>query len=162
MDGADMHALTETEILSVRAKLGLRATLQNALTGLGVAALCFVLGFYGVPWFVKTLKTPVTVQGNYQSHYQATGKLVVLYGTSTCPYCQQARAYLAARGIDFADENLSKSGPSQVRFDALKMDGVPVILIGAHLIHGFDPQAIDFALGKSKVLINPQQRVLPL
>jgi len=82
-----------------------------------------------------------------------------MYGTEECPYCQKARAYLKGRGIAFADERVNKPGPAQARFEKLKIDGVPVILIGEHLVHGFDVSAIDYALEKTPTLSNVQRRI---
>jgi len=130
------------------------ANMRNFVVGIGVSILCFLVGLYGFPLAAQTWKNwfqAPTVLGNYQSHFNAAGRTVVVYGTQECPYCQKARAYFSARGIAFADERVEKPGSARERFDALKLDGVPVILIGQHLIHGFDVKAIDYALAESSV-----------
>jgi len=80
----------------------------------------------------------------------ARGGPVVLYSTSWCPYCKKARRYLERRGVKFTvkdvgrsrdalEEMLRKSGGSR---------GVPVIDVGGTIIRGYNPRALDRALGE--------------
>jgi len=72
---------------------------------------------------------------------------VIVYSTPTCPYCQAAKRYLAARGIPFEDIDVSRN-----RAAALEMirksgqQGVPVLDINGEIIVGFDRPRIDAAL----------------
>jgi glutaredoxin 3 len=74
---------------------------------------------------------------------------VVIYTTPTCGYCKQAKAYFREKGVEYSEidvaadqdkakEMVKKSGQM----------GVPVIEINGKMLVGFDPAAIDEALGK--------------
>ena len=75
-------------------------------------------------------------------------KNVVIYSTSTCPYCIRAKQFLSDNKIAFtnydvssdqtkADEMVEKSGQM----------GVPVLDIDGEIIVGFDKERIQKALG---------------
>lgn len=76
------------------------------------------------------------------------GKNVIVYSTSTCPFCVRAKQYLKDNNIQFiehdvganpdkADEMIKRSGQM----------GVPVIDIDGKIIIGFDKEKIAAALG---------------
>ena len=71
---------------------------------------------------------------------------VVLYTTSWCPYCNKAREYLDQAGIPFQDFDIEKSPVAQREYTALQGRGVPVIVVGDTVVHGFDRQALRRAL----------------
>lgn len=72
---------------------------------------------------------------------------VVLYGTATCPYCAQARAWLQERRIEFVDLDLDSSPKAREQFKRLGGRSVPLILVQRERIEGFDAEAIGKALG---------------
>jgi glutaredoxin len=84
--------------------------------------------------------------GDYSTYFPDASTRVVVYGTSTCPFCAKARAHLAKQQVAFADFNVDKSAAANQQFKALKGAAVPVILIGDRLITGFQPDVIDDAL----------------
>lgn len=66
----------------------------------------------------------------------ATG--VTLYTTEPCGFCRQAKALLAARGVDYAEVNLAKDPDG--RADLVALTGqmtFPQILVGERSIGGF-------------------------
>ena len=72
---------------------------------------------------------------------------VVVYSTDSCPYCTQAKDYLASKGIKYEDYNVGMD-----RAKAMEMIkksgqmGVPVLDINGKIIVGFNKPAIDAAL----------------
>lgn len=73
--------------------------------------------------------------------------MVIIYSTSTCPYCVMAKDYFKEKGVEFIEKNV------QIDHDAAKemvekshQMGVPVIDIDGTVILGFDREAIDKAL----------------
>ena len=75
-------------------------------------------------------------------------KKVIVYSTSTCPFCIRAKQYLKDNNIEFthydvgsdkakADEMVKKSGQM----------GVPVLDIEGTIIVGFDKERIIEVLG---------------
>lgn len=85
-------------------------------------------------------------EGNYAAYFPNPATKVVMYGTSTCPYCAKARAYLNERGIAYADYDVQKSPSAKEAFGNLDGKGVPLILIGDRRIDGFNPSVYDDAL----------------
>ena len=63
---------------------------------------------------------------------------VIVYTTEPCGFCRQAKALLAARGVDFAEVNLAKD--PEGRADLVALTGqmtFPQIVIGRRAIGGF-------------------------
>lgn len=105
--------------------------------GLGVG-----LGAAKIP---KLLERPYQT-GNYSTHFADANSKVVVYGTTTCPFCAKARDYLAEKKVAYSDFNVDKSDVAQQKYKTLNVKAVPAILIGDRLITGFRPDAIDDAL----------------
>lgn len=69
------------------------------------------------------------------------GAEVVLFSTSTCPFCQQARASLKALGVHYRELDVDQSAAADAAFKALGERGVPVLIAPDRLIRGFQPDA---------------------
>ncbi|WP_332854302.1 glutaredoxin family protein [Duganella sp. S19_KUP01_CR8] len=110
-----------------------------AILGLG-------LGVGRVASKVPQWLTPAYVEGDFQAYYPDPATKVVLYGTKTCPYCQQTRAYLNEHHIPFADVDVSHTGKGQQDYRSFGETAVPVILIGNRRITGFKQSVIEAAL----------------
>jgi len=72
---------------------------------------------------------------------------VIVYSTSSCPYCVMAKDYLSSKGVKFVDYNV---GADRARaMEMIKKSGqmgVPVLDIKGRVIVGFDRPRIDAAL----------------
>jgi glutaredoxin 3 len=70
-------------------------------------------------------------------------QIVKLYTTLVCPYCQQAKALLAQRGVESIEEVRVDLDPAQ-RAEMMQITGrrtVPQIFIGSTHVGGFDELA---------------------
>lgn len=113
-------------------------------------ALCFASGLYGAPlartayqrWFPE----PAYRSGNYAQLHADAHSDVVLFSTSECPYCKQARALLTERGVPFTDYVIDKSAEAEKRFAAAGGVAVPLLYIGNRRIRGFSAATISDAL----------------
>ncbi|WP_202413913.1 glutaredoxin family protein [Duganella sp. CY15W] len=103
------------------------------------------LGMQAPQWFKAEY-----VEGNYQAYYPDAATKVVLYGTKTCPFCQQTRDYLAQHNIPYADIDVTQPGKGQEDYRSLGEKAVPVILIGSRRITGFKQPVIEAALARIK------------
>ncbi len=75
-------------------------------------------------------------------------KKIILYGTSTCPYCIRTKQFLKENNIVFQDIDVSSNqAEAQEMMRKSGQMGVPVIDIGGDIIVGFDRQAISEKLG---------------
>lgn len=97
---------------------------------------------------IKELTKKSYMEGDYSEFYVGTKSQVILYGTTTCPFCKEARSYLKSKNISFVDYDVNLHEQGQKDFEKLNGEVVPLILIGDRKISGFDLQAIDDALSQ--------------
>ena len=76
---------------------------------------------------------------------------VTVYSTPTCPYCVMAKKYLASKGQEFKDVDVSRDTASaREMVEKSGQMGVPVIDIDGKIIVGFQPEAFDELLSADK------------
>lgn len=78
----------------------------------------------------------------------ADARGVIVFSSPTCVWCTRAKTYLAGRGVQFREVDVSRD-PVAAR-DLVRRTGqmgVPVIEIGGRYIVGFDQNQIGGALG---------------
>lgn len=69
---------------------------------------------------------------------------IVLFATSTCPYCAQARRYFDDQGIPFREYNVESDPQARAWQRALVgNDGVPTIIYANMVSQGFSAQSMD-------------------
>lgn len=84
--------------------------------------------------------------------FAAKDNSVVLYGTSTCSYCKQAREYLRSQGVNFQDYDIENSEEAKNKFQSLNGQGVPLIIVGKTRLDGFDRNDLHTALVQNGIL----------
>lgn len=72
---------------------------------------------------------------------------VQVYTAPGCPYCGALRVYLKARGIAYEEHDVDASLEARQAFRAMGGVGVPLVVIGDRVIHGFNPFSLEAALG---------------
>jgi mycoredoxin len=78
--------------------------------------------------------------GDYSTLIGQGDAPVVLFGTSTCPYCKQARAYLDQHGIRYRDIDV-QTADGNALFSQYQGNGVPLLLTANMRLQGFlEPQ----------------------
>jgi glutaredoxin-like YruB-family protein len=74
---------------------------------------------------------------------------VIVYSTSTCPYCIYAKDYFKENNVPFEDVNV---GLDRVRAQEMVAKsgqmGVPVIDINGEIVVGFQPEVFKELLNK--------------
>ena len=83
--------------------------------------------------------------------------LVQIYTTKSCGYCKLLRRYLNARNIPYADYDIDANPDARRAFHAAGAQGVPLVVIGAQRIQGFNPVAIEKALAAAEASIPVSQ-----
>lgn len=70
---------------------------------------------------------------------------VVLYGTSWCGVCAEARAYFRRKGVSFTDKDVEKdaSAMAEMKSKAPSATSYPVIDVGGEIMPGFSASALD-------------------
>jgi len=74
---------------------------------------------------------------------------VVMYSTSWCTYCAQARAYFAGRRIRYQEYDVEKSAEANAEYKRLGGRGVPLILHGGQMMSGFSEQSFEALVARS-------------
>lgn len=120
------------------------------LSLIGILALCFAGGLYGGPMvrtaYSRIFPKPPYVTGNYGKLYADAGRPVVLFSTSTCPYCKKTRALFDKEGIAYTDYVTDKSAVAEKKFKEQDATAVPLVYIGHRKIMGFNESTIKAAL----------------
>jgi glutaredoxin len=62
---------------------------------------------------------------------------VVMYATSWCPYCQQARNYFRQQGIPYVEYDIERDVEAKRRYQAFGGRGIPVIFVNKRRMNGF-------------------------
>ena len=82
-------------------------------------------------------------------------KKIVIYTSTTCPYCDMAKDYFRTKGIKY--QEMSTAEPeNRKKLVSMGIRGVPAIFIGNKHFVGFDPVEIE------KLLAEPDQRAEPI
>ena len=72
-----------------------------------------------------------------------TEEKVVMYATSWCPYCQQARNYFRQRGIPYTEYDIERDAEAKRRYQAFGGRGIPVIFVGKRRMNGFSESGFN-------------------
>ena len=75
-------------------------------------------------------------------------KKIIVYSTSSCPYCNMTKNFLKEKNIPF--ENIDVGQDREKAIEMVKKSGqmgVPVIEIDGDIFVGFDKPALTKALG---------------
>ncbi|MDO5036696.1 MAG: glutaredoxin family protein [Tissierellia bacterium] len=73
-------------------------------------------------------------------------KDVVVYTSSTCPYCTMAKDYLKEKNVDFVEKNVQTDSVARDELMAKGYTGVPVIVVDDEEIVGFDRARLESLL----------------
>jgi len=71
---------------------------------------------------------------------------VLIYTSSTCPYCTMTKEYLDKKGVTYEEKNISTDTSAREELMNMGHMGVPVTLIDGSEIVGFDTDRIDSLL----------------
>jgi len=111
------------------------------------AIISAVLLVFGI-WYFKhwQQKQSIHLQQNIERYASTHGTRVVIYTTSWCKWCTDAKKYLENNKITFYEYDIEKSAKGREQYDALHGSGVPLLLIGKTVLRGFSPQEVMQAL----------------
>jgi glutaredoxin len=71
---------------------------------------------------------------------------IVMYATSSCPYCRKARDYFTAHHVTWREIDIDSSTAAQAEWEGKKGKGTPLIFIDGKRIDGFVQEKLDTAL----------------
>lgn len=88
--------------------------------------------------------------GNFSEHLANQPQRLTLYGTTSCPYCAKARAFLTKANIPFNDRIVDVSKDAEALYTKLNMNSVPVLVSENKLIVGFNEKDYAALAGTTK------------
>lgn len=71
---------------------------------------------------------------------------VVVYTSSTCPYCTMVKEYLDKKNVSYEEKNITTDMTARQELMDMGHMGVPVTIIDGDEIVGFDTNKIDSLL----------------
>jgi glutaredoxin len=67
---------------------------------------------------------------------------IEVFVTSWCVYCRKMIGFLREKGIPFTAHDIEKDSNAARAYRELGGNGVPVVRIGSHVVHGYNPEAV--------------------
>ena len=77
----------------------------------------------------------------------AEDKKVIVYTTTTCPWCHRVKDFLKTNGISYTESNIEQDDAARQKLIDLGFTGVPIIEIDGKHFQGFNETALREALG---------------
>lgn len=121
--------------------------LRNILSTIVLVAIAAACGWFGTLAFRSFNAAPATQAGDFSAIVAAAGRPVVLFATTTCPYCARARSLLDAMKVDHVVYDIDASEPARALYAQLHANSVPVLVTSGLRITGFDEAAYRAKLG---------------
>src|SRR4051794_39295900 len=73
---------------------------------------------------------------------------ITVYTGNDCIWCDKAKEYLKQRGLSYQEKNVEDDEAAAAEALALVgRRGVPIIVVGEHIIQGFQRERLDAVLG---------------
>jgi glutaredoxin len=79
---------------------------------------------------------------------------VIMLSTSTCGYCMKMRDDLAGWNVEYLDIDVETDSNGQFAFDALEGRGVPILLVGDKIVHGYSRERAHALLNAADLIPN--------
>jgi glutaredoxin len=115
--------------------------LRNILSTIVLVAIAAACGWFGVLALRSLNAAPAVQPGDFSAIVAAAGRPVVLFATTTCPYCAKARKLLDAMKVDHVVYDIDTSEPARALYRQLHANSVPVLVTTGLRITGFDEAA---------------------
>jgi glutaredoxin len=106
-------------------------------------AIIAALAWQSGPAFRKKYKHGA-VSNSTQSSLQPE---VILYGTTWCGYCAAARRFFDTNGIRYTEYDTEKTTAGYEGHKKLGGGGVPLIVVGGSVMHGYNEAGLRQVLG---------------
>ena len=84
--------------------------------------------------------------GHITTENSSVTRPIVIYTTDWCNFCVSLRATLKQYQINYHDYDVEHSEKGRRDYKKLRSSGVPIIIIGNSILHGYDGQELTDAL----------------
>jgi len=99
--------------------------------------LGLVIGYFAVVTYQWFNQPDFVEQGDFSLYVQQKNSDKVLYTTSWCPNCKQAKLFLAKNNIDFEERDIESNIKWKNELKTLMSDSVPLLVMKDKKITGF-------------------------
>jgi mycoredoxin len=89
---------------------------------------------------ILLVSTQVAI-GDFYSYTDGKPKVEV-FMTSWCGYCGKMIRFLDEKGIHYTAYDIEKDKSAEAIYRRLGGRGVPVVRVGSHVVHGYDPEGV--------------------
>jgi glutaredoxin len=110
------------------------------ILSIGAVLLLVIVSVGAVQSYQSTAEVQTPTAPAVQAN---TDKQVIMYATSWCGYCKQARQYFTRNNIPFVEYDVEEDPQARREYDELGGDGVPIILVGKYWLDGFDQEEFE-------------------
>jgi glutaredoxin len=80
----------------------------------------------------------------------AVSAAVEVFMTSWCGYCKKMVRFLDEKGIPYTAHDIEKDSAAARTYRELGGNGIPVVRVGSHVVHGYNPEAVMSYLNAGK------------
>lgn len=115
--------------------------LKHILRVLFFGIVGVLAGIGGKQLYAEWSQPPPTENRDYRAVLAEHGAQVLLFSSSTCPFCLRARETLDQLGISYLELAVDESAEAKAAFDRFGERGVPVLIARDRLIRGYQPEA---------------------
>lgn len=110
------------------------------------AGECRGEGFQGNVDVMDPIPDRIVVAGNESGQHLSknayTRADIEVFVTSWCGYCRKMLGFLRDKGIPFTVHDIEKDSDAARTYRELGGSGVPVVRVGSHVVHGYNPEAV--------------------
>ena len=121
--------------------------LRHFISMIALVAIAAACGWSGTLAFRALNREPAMQAGDFSAIVATAGRPVVLFATTTCPYCARARSLLDAMKVDHVVYDIDTSEPARALYSHLHAHSVPVLVTAGLRIIGFDEATYRKKLG---------------
>lgn len=126
--------------------VSMRGRIVRGLFNTALCIACLSAGLFAGPRLISLyddlFPAPAFTTGDFEKLYRDEGKSVVVFTTSTCPFCRATRELLTREHVDFKDLVTDQSPDARKKFIALGGDAVPMLFVGHRRIVGYREDVI--------------------
>jgi len=110
---------------------------KSAVLTLALVVAGAAVGWIGMRALQRADDTPKIVAGDFSRFIEDAQHPVVLFATSTCPFCRRARELLDATHVDYRVYEIDTSEEAHRMYESLGVTQVPVLITSESRIVGF-------------------------
>ena len=109
---------------------------------IGFFLVSVFIGVFFKDLYARYSASPVT-EMNTEKHFINVETDIVLYTTSWCPLCKQAKIFLHNSGFTFTERDIEANLENHTIFKDLNRNGVPQIVFRDKVLHGFNIEILS-------------------